>query len=353
MQLITRACRRITNLIAPSDSVFYVGCLGINNLGDDAVFEAARTAVRRRRFVTRSSSRFAVVMLGGGTLIGGGSWDGKAFGSENSFLKAFDEGIRKCNQGVVFGTGVSGVDFDHRSAAQTLIGWKGVLQKCKYIGVRGPDSLATLNSWGIDAELIGDLAAQFVQPVGYWSPQDRVLGVTVGESGQFKYAEFHTAIAALIKRLGSEGWRTRFFVVTPSDLPATINTARMAGINSPEINLCYSRVAPFISKVSHLQVFIGLKLHSTILAMCAGVPSIMIDYNPKCLDFMKSVQCEQFNINIADVTTDVIYQKLSRLREIGTEMSRSTTAVLSLYKEKQLDAAEKIGDLCDNRQCSL
>ena len=45
-----------------------------------------------------------------------------------------------------------------------------------------------------------------------------------------------------------------------------------------------------------VDIFIGEKLHSVVLALCTYTPSIMISYAPKCDDFMESVNLHEYTI---------------------------------------------------------
>lgn len=58
---------------------------------------------------------------------------------------------------------------------------------------------------------------------------------------------------------------------------------KMAGVADSPMHMEYSNPLSYINLVSEMQAFVGLKLHAVVLAMCAHVPSILLEYRPKCL----------------------------------------------------------------------
>jgi len=334
-------------LLLPRRSLGYIGIVGIHNLGDEAVYEAIRgyfypfpvmhcRPPRYPRFLRDRVANKPHVgkILGGGTLIGCGSLHG------NPCLDEFERATGRSAATFVFTTGVSGIDFADREGAkkQMLDRWQNSLRRAAYIGVRGPDSAATLHGWGLRAEVIGDAACRFVQPESYWQPTKRKLGINVGRSAN-EFPELYESMATFIADRARERWEVEFFVVWPEDLIIAEKVIRLAGIDQPRIHKVYRHIGRYLSLIRQMQVFVGLKLHSVILAMCAGVPSLMLDYNPKCLDFMKSVGMETFNLQLNDVTPGMLDEKFAALLIGGNHISKALYQKLSGFMMLQMARA--------------
>ncbi len=337
-------------LCNPYDALSYIGILGIKNLGDEAVYTAVKSCFKslpvyshilpgRPAWLGRLIARKKVcgTILGGGTLIGGGSRSG------NPCLDAFETAERKKQLLFVFGTGVSGVDFAKGDTLkeQMRIRWYNVLKNVKYLGVRGPDSVKTLNEWGLEAEMIGDPACQFTPDKSLWKKDSMRIGINVGKSDK-DFPHLYEAIAELIRHQEKSGFKVEFFVVWPDDLGATYHTAELAGIKNPIVHKLYYDPAGYVRIAGNLRCFIGLKLHSTILALCAGIPSIMLNYNPKCLDFMKSIGMEKYSIPVSEITDSVFNERLNEIIDNGNEISDRVFYEMKKFKKMQIDQARNL-----------
>ena len=151
-------------LAQDSHSIHYTGWVGYRNLGDEILLEAAQECfaparivwirefhnARARALVARK--RHELAMLGGGTQIG-----------ERSPIDRFRRAIAASKAAFVFGAGVTpAVDGPIPSWLEQ---WGEVLRPLAYVGVRGPESAATLRRAGVDAQVLGDPVAWFTRPV--------------------------------------------------------------------------------------------------------------------------------------------------------------------------------------------
>jgi len=104
----------------------------------------------------------------------------------------------------------------------------------------------------------------------------------------------------------------------------------------------YTNVKLFKRQVSRCSVFLGMKLHATILALCSHVPSIMLEYRPKCRDFMASVGLERYCIR----TDELESQNLASLVEVASdqrpEIQQVFRAAAHAYKNKLHCLADRI-----------
>ncbi|GAB6059683.1 hypothetical protein JCM31598_28000 [Desulfonatronum parangueonense] len=60
-------------------------------------------------------------------------------------------------------------------------------------------------------------------------------------------------------------------------------------------------------------LMISMRLHPTILALDAGVPSLIISYDPKCNDFFQSVGLADYVASVTDFTYDWAKEKIEEI----------------------------------------
>ena len=273
------------------------GFFGHDNLGDEALYDAvvslfSRCSVLkypRKPWIThiaRVLPRVHHAILGGGTLINRiESWRLLAERCFEIFPSAF-----------VFGTGVAHPEFwsSQPGWKDTLKEWKAILDKCSYIGVRGPLSAQLLADAGLgDVEVIGDPALAFAMER---SPENDSfvpdsLGLNIGQADGRMWGSEDRILDECVKLAilaRKSGWRVKWFVVYPPDIEITQKAAELSGTGG-EIHKVYCDVNKYLELVRPLSTFVGMKLHATALATCAYVPSVMLEYRPKCRDYMQSI----------------------------------------------------------------
>ncbi len=343
--------RRVIDLAkhaaAPFRSACYCGGAGIWNIGDEAMYEAVRSYFKplpvvgakppkRLAFLARhmERKRHLATILGGGTLILREETD--------CFSRFFEQYVAACDRSersIVFGTGVGSV----RDASTDLAHWKPYLERCHFVGVRGPTSEKALSTLGVGSEVIGDPAAYFAQPANSWRPANKTLGINIGhivwDAPCPAQEPLNRATAEFISRQMRRGWGIEFFCVWPADLPVIEKVAEVAGVRRPVVRCHYFDGASFVRDAGRLSAFVGMKLHAGILAMCAGVPAILIRYSAKCLDHMKSVGMEEFCPAVKDVSADRLAELFEALLADSAMISEHVLARLNSYRERQREVS--------------
>lgn len=296
---------------------FISGAVGSENLGDEAFPEAMERLFPPFSMVDYRGERsigyvnqFLKTMQGG--LMAGGT----LINASPKHMKALDKCIRFLPRNIVFGTGVRSPHFwgqdpawvDYRKQ------WVEVLKRCDFVGVRGPISASLLEDAGFTAEIVGDPALAFVDETRTLGrPASRIhLGLNVGQSlGKVWGSEDQIVdeYAALARKARELGWRITWFVVWPEDLEATRRAAEMSGTG--ENMVCeYVDATRYMEHVQSLTFFVGLKLHAVVFAICAGVPSLMVEYRPKCRDFMQSVDQDHATIRSDEFEGEAVVELL-------------------------------------------
>ncbi len=133
-----------------------------------------------------------------------------------------------------------------------------------------------------------------------------------------------------IKSLISSGVEVVLLPIWEKDVPS--NKAILEAVNHPRCIMikAYSSYADFKEEAQRCDYFIGQKLHASIIAYMNGVSTIMIEYRPKCRDFMESIEMEKYLIRTSDFTSDGALKLLESL-------TKNTPAVLKLSRQKILD----------------
>lgn len=323
--------------------VAYVGgWLGHNNLGDEALFDACKVlfsgvslypvnARRENVAVARLTRAFHCTMLAGGTIIN----------KNNSGLMRAQRMLDIARYRYVFGTGVADPAFwqgrslrDGNPWSNNMSQWREVLERCDYVGVRGPLSQRILMDAGVSkAEVIGDPVLAFADCSLGGRCEQRTLGLNMGVGGGYMWGESEESVfrrlVALASFAKSAGWTVIWFVVWPEDYAVTESAAKESGTDE-HIHAVYVDPAQYLRLVSKMSVFVGMKLHAVILATCAGVPSIMLEYRPKCRDYMESIRqgrlCERVDQfkpeNILDRVREIDGNREQYVADMATAISQ-------------------------------
>jgi hypothetical protein len=312
-------------LLAPERArLGYLGWLGYKNVGDEVMFEAATQQLaashvrplpplhllaRLQRHAPRPL--FSGLMLGGGTLIG------------HAELRAPFEDLWRRHPDVpafVYGSGVEDPALDRSGTPAAtrraeLERWAELLSRFDAVGVRGPRSAALLADAGYEAEVIGDSALLLRSLVPPAAPAERVLGLNAGITGALWGNDPEAVIDALagtVRTFAQRGWEIRLFSVWPPDEPYLHEIARRSEV-AVTIEAEYDDTRKILRSLQQCTVFAGLKLHSVVLASAVGVPSVMVEYQPKCADFQDSIGRREFTIRTDAVTTDALVERLDAL----------------------------------------
>lgn len=280
----------------------YVGWAGRHNLGDDAIFVALQSRLEPAELVEvplypaevasflvhgdRSRLRHAHPLLGGGTVIGRWNW---RVHLRTALLLA------RARPAVMIGAGVEDPAFGGRhsfGSERELRRWRALLAQFDRVTVRGPCSQQLLAEVGVHAEVVGDPALLLEPPVPV-DPESHTVGVALGFGddlwGHSQDAVVH-AVAGTLAELAARGWDVRFFVVNPEDRRSAERCALAAGLDPARTPILPAvEPADYLREVARCTVVIGQRLHAVVLAACAAVPAVMIEYQPKCRDFMASI----------------------------------------------------------------
>jgi hypothetical protein len=335
--------------------VAYVGgWKGNANLGDELLYTAMTRLFPRCSFFESRGERYETLLakvyrpftasvLAGGTLIN----------RSIRYLRTAGDAFPLSPASFVFGSGVAHPGFWKGRAdgkqpwVDTRSQWVELLRRCAYVGVRGPDSAAHLAEAGLEGvEVIGDPVLALATDGPRGDVRERSIGLNLGTAGGQMLGDEAAVIAqfvALARRAGIEGWTVEWFVVWPADLPIVRQAAEESGTGEV-IHELYTDHERFLELGGRMAVFVGMKLHAVALATCAQVPSAMVEYRPKCRDYMRSIDQEHLTIRPDDFRADEAWE---RVREIASDrdahVARLRDGVLPL-RDRQKERANEIED---------
>lgn len=329
----------------------YIGCL-YANLGDLVLLDVFKNLFSNKYFLYSKEYRgkllhllgkehtpFDLSFLGGGTLINVSS----------GFLQL----LKKCptRKRVVFGTGVIDPEFwsTVENSYSDVPAWTDYLNSCEYIGVRGPRSATILKEWGVQKEIriTGDPVLYFADKKINKKKCNKILGVNLGVANGNLWGKCEKKVASAItpylREMLSAGWQLKFFPVWENDCPYILDIIRALGLSSQKVMLRnFLNLNEFMQELRAVDVFIGMKLHSVILAACTYTPHIMIEYRPKCSDFMESinmghlnVRCDRLCVDELIHLTETLYGNITPIQErLFTEVNNLKNTLI--YESTQI-----------------
>jgi len=339
--------------------IAYVGWTGHQNFGDEMLYQAyqrlfpeyhvlpfVKLSPGKKGLYKKITGRdvFAAGCLGGGTLIN----------RSKGRLKTFSKLLDACPVCFCLGTGVANAGFweGRGDWGDELKRWVELLKRCQFVGVRGPVGAEMLRQAGLkDVKVVGDSALAFARE-SCATPEEKTVGVNVGTALGNVWGteeEMVERIALACKALRAKGWNILFWCVWPSDMDATKALAKQIGVAEQKIHLITNDVEDALDLCGRCTTFIGMKLHSVVTAICAGVPSIMIEYRPKCRDFMASLGLEEFVVRSDSIDVDQLVSMSESLAAERSAVQTKMRARISECKERLTNGAGEIKRIIEDR----
>jgi polysaccharide pyruvyl transferase WcaK-like protein len=239
----------------------------------------------------------------------------------------------------MLGPGVEDPAFARRHRGSSRVSgsrWRPLLGSFDRVTVRGPRSLELLADAGIDAVLVGDpaLLCGVGQPV---ARGEGVVGVVLGCGDDLwghdqEHVVAETA-AAITSVLGPRS--VRFLTVNPADAPSHVRAASLLGLPAGRVEVVRAWTpAAFDEAVEGCEAVVSQRLHGAVLAAGRGVPVAMIEYQPKCRDFMASIGGADLSVRTDDLTplAGVVERVLAEGNAIAADQAARVAALRALLQ---------------------
>ncbi len=307
----------------------YIGWTGHNNLGDDAIAVALREALAPAHMVdvplyprdiarslgssTRQNLRGAYPLLGGGTVIGRANW---RLHVNTAFA------FTATRPAFMIGAGVEDPRFVGKhsfSKHGEMAKWAKTLSPFDRVTVRGPQSAKLLGDIDIDCEVVGDPALLLNISEAPTTGQSfrPAVGFSLGY-GDDLWGHDHDRVirhaAASMCQLAQQGLTIKLLVVNPGDHQFAVKAQFLSGLDSQRCEIVNAfTVDTFVPAVQSCSLIVAERLHAGILAIAAGVPCVMLEYQPKCADFMASINRDDFCLRTDHVHSAMIASRITEI----------------------------------------
>ena len=332
----------------------YIGWLRHANLGDEALFDAyARlfpdlhllsyetappVELSLYRALIKRGPAYDAVFLGGGTLILHGEY-------LELCRHALDRGCRLA----AFGTGVVDADFRQQFGANRdwqgrMRAWAQELNRFDFVGVRGDDSANALREAGVkDVQLTGDPAISACTSADPSRAETKRIAMNIGSFGPMfgSQDQVNEAAREAAAALSERGYQIDVFALHTADEKAGRWLCNQ-GVGARDLWTEFRSIERFEQRIAQYDLVIAQKLHGVVLPLACGVPAISIAYEPKCLDFMRSVNMEDVCFRTDQLrASDLVEAALRCLDDVGRARRRAIDEC-DRWRRVQREQAEQI-----------
>lgn len=347
-------------LLTFKKKVIYVGCTGMGNLGDEAVFKGigrmlnnhfvmysilyskpSAGKVGRKCFMRNPD----YIMLGGGTII--------KKRSNESYFKIFNDLHLKYPKAklLVFGAGVADPILANEIGFPTdILSWSKQLNKCDFIAVRGILSQSFLKNseWNVkkEVEILHDPALFYANREIKLKVKSRKIGINIcdivgriyGKDAK-KVEEF---VNLLISKLINEGWDVYLYPTTSSDINYMKAIISKELLQNIKIYANYSNLKSSLSFFDTIDLFVGERLHSIIFSSITYTPFHAIEYESKTSDYLLTLGLRDYSTRTNELNLLRFMDRINYLYDNIHNEQRKLFDVCQIAKQSQLECSQKL-----------
>jgi polysaccharide pyruvyl transferase WcaK-like protein len=294
----------------------YVGWVGYDNLGDEAMLEAFRRLLPWATVEVSGTPR-ELLLLGGGTLI-----------NRSTYLGWLTERDSPRIERAVVGTGVANPAY--WGVTEQTEDWVRWLSSCVYVGVRGPHSETTLRDWGYEGplEVCGDSALLFERPPAAQAEEGLVV-VSPAWTGDELWGGSDDSVmktlAEAVRGWLGDGREVRFLSCNPADDRPIFETMRAAGHPDLPYLAGYRDLDATLHLLASAELVVGERLHAAVLAAAVGTPFVAVEYRPKLGDFAASVGAESALVRTDHLTPETLAEAAANAAVVRNEVAEQVT----------------------------
>lgn len=332
---------------------FYVGCTGMNNLGDEAILFAISESLKNKvtlyeilyrkptagKYLRNFFSDPDYIILGGGTII--------RKRQNESYLKILNNLINKYPNSklVVLGPGVTNPEFaDKIGFPVDKDGWSKTLNQSNFISVRGRFSKQELENWNVNksVNIFHDPAVYFIRNKILSKPKTKKIGLNFADIGNRVYggkqSNIDTFAYNFVQKLLRDDWEVYLYPTTSKDLEYMLYKIGLKEFNQLNIYDNYSDIFKSLDFLESLDVFVGQRLHSIIFSACVFTPFHALEYEPKTSDFIiSSGFTVDYKTRVDELEVEKIYKKVEDLYLNQNTEQKKMEVNMKKVKKEQVD----------------
>jgi len=306
----------------------YVGWLGHQNLGDEALYIAIRKIFRKYSFVPSRCNEYSNInFFGGGTL-----------------LPSWCKSIRPNKYNYVFGSGVRDPEFWGRFDSVIIDRLKRF--KFRLLGVRDNFSKRMLEEWEIDSEVIGDPCLS-LENESNEKRENLRIAINIGSDGLIWGQDEERVLQEIIKAcrtLKKNGYELILVPLNIKDINYINILSSQTGI---EVFKNWSDIDSVLNLLSSCKLMIGERLHSLVFSASVYTPFISLEYRPKCKHFSESVGFSKYRIRTDEIRAQKIIAMSYEIMNNWNKMKRILEREVKSYRKIQSKFANLLIDDID------
>jgi GT2 family glycosyltransferase len=312
--------------------VTYIGWLGKNNFGDDVMLQSIQALLPNAVVGRNLPDRRRMVMLGGGTLV-----------NRVRYLEDLRRYDTPRVERVVFGSGVA--DPAYWGQTEPVPEWLNFLDRCGYVGVRGPRSAALLREWGYTGslEILGDPGLSVIPPADVERNDGLVVispAWTDGELWGGDDGAVFSELATTVRSLRDRGRQIAYLSCFAGDDRHIMEIMRQSDTSDARYLAAYDDIDGGIRLLAEAGVVIAERLHAAVIAAACGTPFVGIEYRPKMRDFASSVEHEAMVIRSDEVDAGRLVAMVDEAG--GGAMANELKSAIPVYQDRQKAAALRL-----------
>lgn len=308
--------------------VTYIGYPGHGNLGDDALYQANQKIFRDYQLIPDNREQHSkITLFGGGTILPHFA----CLAVPNRYNYAYGVGVRSP---IFWGK------FDLNFHPSLMV---SRMKKFNFrlLGVRDETSKYLLRSMGIDSKVIGD-ACLILEPTNYKKTDETKIAINVGSDGIIwgkSEERVIIEIAKLCTALRKEGY---YPILVPFWWKNLSSIEKIAQNTNTPVFEHWRNAQSVLDFISSCFMLIGEKLHSIVFSSAAHVPFISLEYRPKCYNFAKLMDFQEYCIRTDKVTRRKLMVMIHNLSGNWSEKRNQLIERVEKCRKVLRDFAEEI-----------
>ena len=341
-------------------NIVYVGFVGEKNIGDEAIYTASKKLFSQHTLIPYyQKPKSEIMLIGGGTMLPEAITENEYRGHNfTEMTRSYGIGVgvqhpsyynrRKGKIDISHTLGQRDIDLD---LILNKLGFVGsgfrrlnsifgdpmnvsgkYITKLEYrqienygfdfLGVRGPLTQSVISeTTEQDSKVVGDTAL-YLEPDEYVNKETNRIAVCLRGPGG-NWSDYEDNLDELIRVCNSFSDDYTFVLLPFYPPDQELHQELNQRIQNSVLKDFYTNtdLTGLLNEISSTDLMVGEKLHANVLSASCHVPMISLQYKPKNLDFMSSINLENLNVT-PDQGGGLNFKTVSNLRFIIQKLSK-------------------------------